>query len=170
MSAVVDDNADPLNRPVCTNPIAPAGVPERVANDDAAPPAVSSPALDAALQFRNTVLANLKSTLASAPATHSADGATRDALVGSLRSLVAQARSAAQSTPIADIDAVLADAEAVAERFAAGAPFERDALDQFNLDVRRATAALFRAQGKLMDVIKQLKKQALAEQTNNNKN
>jgi len=30
--------------------------------------------------------------------------------------------------------------------------------------VRRATAALFRAQGKLMDVIKQLKKQALAEQ------
>jgi hypothetical protein len=162
-SSTADDNDNHLNRPVCTSPVAPAGVPERVANDDAAPVAVSSPALDAAMHFRNTVLANLKTSLASAPTSHTADQSARDALLATLRDLVAQARTAAQSTPVADIDAVLADAESIAERFGQGAPFERAALDQFNLDVRRATSAIFRTQGKLMDVIKQLKKQAISE-------
>jgi hypothetical protein len=161
-----DNNSDPLNRPVCTTPSAPQGVPERVANDDAAAPAVSSPELDAAMHFRNTILATLKTTLASAPASHSADDAVRSALVDSLRRVIAEARGAARTVSVGnagDIDAVLADVEALTERFVAGAPFERAALDQFNLDVRRVTSAIFRLQGKLMDVIKQIKKQLIAK-------
>lgn len=163
-----DDNANPLNRPVCTTPSAPEGVPERVANDDAAPPAVSSPELDAAMHFRNTILATLKSSLASAPAAHSADDAVRSALIDALRSSIAEARGAAATVSVGstgDVEAVLVDAEALTARFAAGAPFERAALDQFNLDVRRATSAIFRLQGKLMDSIKQIKKQLIAKAT-----
>jgi hypothetical protein len=76
----------------------------------------------------------------------------RSALVDSLRSSrLQQARSAARTVSVGiagDIDAVLADAEALTERFAAGAPFERAALDQFNLDVRRVTVGALSRAGK----------------------
>ncbi len=153
------------SRAVCTSPSAPAGVSEQ---SDAAPSAapVASPALDAAVQFRNEVLATLKKELASAPTVALADegrpqaAAECAALAQRLRALLSDARVRNAATPVDKLDATLDAVAALLARFDAEAPFalRSPAYDSFSQEVGIATAGIFRAQGKVMDQIKAIKK------------
>jgi hypothetical protein len=118
------------------------------------------------MQFRNEVLANLKKELATAPTVALADDARADApaqcaaLATRLADVLAQARACNAAAPVDKLDATLDAVNALIERLRAEAPFatRSPAFDAFSQENGIATAAIFRAQGKLMDRIKALKK------------
>jgi hypothetical protein len=160
-----------VSDPVCIAPVAPKGVSEQPdSQQQSSSSPVSSPALDAAMQFRNEVLANLKKELATAPAVSLADDGRADAaaqcsaLAVRLSDLLAQARARNASAPVDKLDATLDAVAALIERLRAEAPFatRSPAFDSFSQEVGIATSAIFRAQGKLMDQIKAIKKALLA--------
>lgn len=149
------------SRAVCTEPSAPAGVSEQSDAPDSTTVEATSPELAQAVQFRNETLANLKKELATAP-TVALDSPAEAcaALADRLRTLLAEADRRNAAAPVDKLDAALDAVRALVARLAAEAPFaaRSAAFDSFSQEVGIATAAIFRAQGKVMDQIKAIKK------------
>jgi len=142
-------------RTVCISPVSP-GVSEF--SDEPAPtPVVLSPAdtaqLALATELRNDVLAQLKKDVAQLPLTPAQSSDAHRDLVQRLEATVHRARHL-NAHVNADIDATLQSVSELVAVYASSTPVD---VAQFNLDTRRVSGAVFRAQAQLLSKIKAIK-------------